>query len=70
MLRLLDAELPNIRATLEWLRDRARRQALSPPGRRPCSVLVMRGLRREGLGWIEAAAPLVADASSELQAQL
>ena len=38
LLRLLDDELPNIRATLEWLHDRARRQRCLA-GRRPRSVL-------------------------------
>ena len=70
LLRLLDAELPNIRATLEWLQDRGDANRFPRLAADLSRFWVMRGLRREGLGWIEAAAPLVTDASPELQAQL
>jgi predicted ATPase len=70
MLRLLDAELPNIRATLDWLRERADAERLPALAAHLARFWIMRGLRSEGLGWIEAAAPMVRDESSELRADL
>jgi tetratricopeptide (TPR) repeat protein len=68
LLRLLDAELPNIRASLEWLHDRGDIVRLPCLAADLSRFWAMRGLRREGLGWIEAAAPMMTDASPEVQA--
>jgi tetratricopeptide (TPR) repeat protein len=70
MLRQLDAELPNIRAALEWLRDQNDVERLPPLAADLARFWIMRGLRREGLAWIDLAVPMVADQSSELRAYL
>ena len=69
-LRLMDAELPNIRGTLTWLleqRDEERLPALVADLARFWS---MRGLGREGLRWVDAVAPLVADEESNVRGRL
>ena len=57
VLRQLDAELPNIRATLEWLRDRSDAERLPPLAADLARFWIMRGLRREGLAWIDLGGP-------------
>ena len=69
-LRLMDAELPNIRATLEWLRDRGDIERLPALAGDLARYWTMRGLRREGIGWVRLAAPLVSDAHSPARAHL
>jgi predicted ATPase/class 3 adenylate cyclase len=69
-LRLLDAELPNIRATLAWLRDRADGVRFPALVADLARFWYMRGLNREGKRWIEAAVPLVSDQESNVRARL
>ncbi|HJP88102.1 MAG TPA: adenylate/guanylate cyclase domain-containing protein [Candidatus Limnocylindrales bacterium] len=69
-LRLMDAELPNIRATLEWLlarRDGARLPALVADLAR---YWAMRGLARETRRWLAAVEPFVTDPESNVRARL
>ena len=70
ILRLLDAELPNIRASLEWLRERGDTERLPRLAADLARFWVMRGLRREGIGWIDEAAPMVTDGSPQLAARI
>jgi predicted ATPase len=70
LLRLLDAELPNIRASLHWLHDRGDADRFPRLAADLSRFWAMRALRREGLGWIEAAEPMVTEGSPELQAYL
>lgn len=69
-LRLMDAELANIRATLVWLYERGDGDRLPGLAADLARYWSMRGLRREGRRWIEAAEPLVADQESNLRARL
>jgi predicted ATPase len=69
-LRLMDAELPNIRATLAWLQDQGDNDRLPLLVADLARYWSMRGLSREAQRWIDAAIPLVADQESNLRGHL
>ena len=69
-LRLMDAELPNIRGTLAWLQQRGDDRRLPTLVANLTRYWSMRGLRREGRRWIDAAVPLVTDQESNVRGRL
>jgi non-specific serine/threonine protein kinase len=69
-LRLMDAELTNIRATLAWLREKGDNDRLPNLVADLGRYWLMRGLRREAQRWIDVAVPLVADQESNLRGRL
>jgi len=69
-LRLMDAELPNIRGTLAWLQQRGDDSRLPTLVADLARYWSMRGLRREGRQWIDAAVPLVTDQESNVRGRL
>jgi non-specific serine/threonine protein kinase len=69
-LRLMDDELPNIRATLKRLQEAGDRDRLPTLVADLARFWLMRGLRREGRRWIEIAEPLVTDQGSNVRGRL
>ena len=69
-LRLMDAELPNIRATLAWLHDKGDNDRLPNLVADLARYWSMRGLSREAQRWIDAAVLLIADQESNLRGRL
>ena len=66
----MDAELPNIRATLAWLQNQGDNGRLPNLVADLARYWSMRGLRREAQRWIDAAVPLVTDQESNVRGRL